>query len=217
MELVAEHPVGDALHHLRAADVAARAALTHGAFYGHFGSQEGFRVALLEHLFDPDRLVDQMAEVAAVTAGRDGVVDAIGAAMSTSLDLTVNDPAWKASLALWCQADPDYDRLLEERYAGLTEELVGILGEVLERASLYARPPLTIRTIAAALIALLDGSSIRSRLTPEAADDEVEGEAARKSTLFPLLVLALLSVLTTRDSDGPNLFEFIDEHLEARD
>jgi AcrR family transcriptional regulator len=216
VESALEHPLGNALDHIRASDVTRRLGLTIGAFYYYWDSQDDYRDDLVDALFAAHRYVDpgRVADL-----GRE-IVDA------ADFDTAVREgTAW-----YWSVASDHPDNRVQFGFAALDDPYIaprlaaeaadlrgawhGVVDALLERFGRTIRPPLDRELIVLGMGSVMDGLILRHGLDSGELNGTGLGADAEGWTLWGRVCQALLAAGTVeRGADLEDLATLADRVL----
>lgn len=150
-------PVGNALDHIRATDVADRLGLTIGAVYHYWPTQDDYRDDLLDALFRAGRYVTAatVAGIGADIAGAGTLEDAVRDATTWYWDIAADHPDNAVHYGFLALGEPE----LRRQAAAQTTELRGawhdVVRSLLEVFDRDARLP--VEAVVTGMAAVLDG------------------------------------------------------------
>jgi len=172
-----ERPVGNALDHVRAQDVAGRAGLTEGAFFHHWPTQDAYRDDLTEALLSARRyvapgtvagLVDDLAEAPALD-------DAVREATTWYWGLAAKHPDNAVQFGFTAVGDRRLTEHLARVTTALREEWLTVLGAALDRFGLRPRPPHDLELLVLGMEATINGLILRAGLGADDLGPDLEG------------------------------------------
>jgi AcrR family transcriptional regulator len=177
IEAALEQPLGNALDHIRANDVARRLGLTIGAFYHYWDSQDDYRDDLVDALFAADRYVPP-AEVAALGSHVDGAADlaeAVRASTTWYWSRAADHPDNRVHFGFAALRDPYISPRLAADDDELRRAWHGVVETLLDRFGRRLDPPLDAALVVRGVSTVMDGLILRHDLDPAGLGPDDEG------------------------------------------
>ncbi len=198
IRLLQDRPGESGVKKIRATEVSREAGVSHGAFYGHWASQDDYRRDLLAEVLSPASVHQQTSDALnemldAVHLGLDEVVR-LGC--NANFDSMTTDPRWPIGIGLHADPDEETQTLLQEQYRIVTETWEPFYRKMIDSYGLEMRPPFTTSTMAVILTAIVEGIALRHHVEPSSTESVVDPETNDTWSLFGMIVLALVPSIT---------------------
>jgi AcrR family transcriptional regulator len=198
---VYEHPLGEPLDHVRVTDIVERIGLSIGAVYHYWESQDDYRDDLIDLLLSPDQFpnVEQAAELVGAALDDEPSFEELARAVAgiSFQGLAVTPERERLTLALIAYGDRDIDAQLGAQADAVGRRWAELFATHFPAYGLEPRPPFSYASIAATLMALVEGMHLRRTVSPDA----VTAELAPGWDLFASSALAFI-LGATRPADA---------------
>lgn len=210
LDLARREPTGNALDHVRAADVAQRMGLTAGAFYHCFDGQDAFRDDLIDLFFAADRYVDPgaVARQLDVVADAPDMADAYRLATTWYWEVAARHPANRVLFGFYAVDDPYVAEHLAAAAADLRRAWHVVVDRLLQRFDRRLRSPLTSDVVVLGMGSIMDGLLIADGLGLDPSQPDDEGW-----TRWGRACSALIHAASSPPGDGRSLMELGEEAL----
>ncbi|MDH3306879.1 MAG: TetR/AcrR family transcriptional regulator [Acidimicrobiia bacterium] len=197
------------LDQLKAADIAARAGMTTGAFYNRWPNREAF----LDDFLDYALSVDRSPTFAALTAAFERVrgLDYVQQTLELGridIEMVASNPSFAIQTHLWSlmRSRTDIGDRMRTMYADFRSPLIPVYEAVLAGLGRELRPPFTMDQLANLLNALSEGLTMQV---------VTGGEGAPHPDLMGLALIALLPGVTRPIGDDRDLFDLVESELDS--
>ncbi len=201
-------PRAKILDQLKAADIAARAGMTTGAFYNRWPNREAFLDDFLDYALSVDRSPTFAALAAAFEQLQD--LDYIDQTMKLGeIDIQAvgSNPSFAIQTHLWSlmRSRPDIGDRMKTMYRDFRGPMIPFYEAVLERLGRELRPPFTMVQLANLLNAISEGLTMQV---------VTGGEDAPGPELMGYVLVALMPIVTRSLDDDRTLFDIVSEELD---
>lgn len=197
------------LDQLKAADIAARAGMTTGAFYNRWTNREAFLDDFLDYALSVDRSPTFGAlEAAFEKVGGLGYVQQTMEMGRVDIEAVASNPSFAIQTHLWSlmRSRPDIGDRMKTMYADFRTPLIPIYEAVLAGLGREVRPPFTMEQVANLLNALSEGLTMQV---------VTGGEGSPHPDLMGLALMALLPGLTRPIGDERDLIDLIEGEIDS--
>lgn len=197
------------LEQLRAADVAARAGLTTGAFYNRWPNRESFLEDFLEYALSPERspTMETVIETFRAIEGQP-LMDQIRQLATVDIETVSNNPAFAIQTHLWSlmRGRPDIGVLMEGMYSAFRTPIIPVYEAMLVSMGRELRPPFTMAQFSNVMVAMAEG------LTMQAVAGGTDGP---NPDLMAWTIMSILPTMTRSVGDGTDLETLFLQEMDA--
>lgn len=197
------------LEQLRAADVAARAGLTTGAFYNHWPNRESFLEDFLGYALSPERSPTMETVIETFAANSDlPLLEQIRELATVDIDTISSNPAFAIQTHLWSlmRGRADIGVLMEEMYAAFRTPIIPVYEAMLVSMRRELRPPFTMEQFSNFMVAMAEG------LTMQAV---AGGEHGPDPDLMAWTIMAVLPTMSRPIGDDTDLEALFSQEMDA--
>ncbi|MBK5268235.1 MAG: TetR/AcrR family transcriptional regulator [Acidimicrobiia bacterium] len=197
------------LEQLKAADIAARADMTTGAFYNRWPNREAFLADFLDYALSVERSPTFEAVAVAYAEVKDlPFLEQIERLAVVNLEAIVANPSFAIQTHLWSlmRSRPDIRDRMGAMYRDFRDPMIPIYESMLVGLGRRLREPLTMPQLSDIMVALSEGMTMQI---------VVGGGFAPTAEVFSLALQALLPVLTAPSGDERSIQQVVVEELAS--
>jgi AcrR family transcriptional regulator len=197
------------LEQLKAADIAARAEMTTGAFYNRWPNREVFLADFLDYALSVERSPTFEAVAAAYAEVKNlPSLEQIERLAVVNLEAIAANPSFAIQTHLWSlmRSRPDIRDRMEAMYRDFRDPMIPIYEAMLVGLGRRLREPLTMPQLSNIMVALSEGITMQIG---------AGGGFAPTTEIFSLALQALLPVLTTPTGDQRSIQQVIADELAS--
>ncbi len=195
------------LEQLKAADIAARADMTTGAFYNRWPNREAFLADFLDYALSVERSPTFQAVAAAYAEANDlPLLEQIERLAEVNLAAIAANPSFAIQTHLWSlmRSRPDIRDRMEAMYREFRDPMIPIYEAMLVGLGRQLREPMTMPQLSNIMVALSEGMTMQA---------VVGGGFAPTAEIFSLALQALIPVLTAPSGDERSIQQVIADEL----
>lgn len=195
------------LEQLRAADVAARAGLTTGAFYNRWPNREAFLEDFLGYALSPDRSPTMETVLATFGEIQDlPLAEQVKRLAVVDIETISSNPAFAIQTHLWSimRGRPDIGVLMQEMYSAFRTPIIPVYEAMLSSMDRELRPPFTMAQLSNTLVALAEGLTMQV---------VAGGEEAPDPELMAWAIMSILPTMTRRIGETEDLHEMFSREM----
>lgn len=195
------------LEQLRAADVAARAGLTTGAFYNRWPNREAFLAEFLAYALSPERSPTMETVLATFEEIQDHPIEEqVKRLAVVDIETISSNPAFAIQTHLWSmmRGRPDIGVLMQEMYAAFRTPIIPMYEAMLASIGRELRPPFTMAQLSNTLVALAEGLTMQV---------VAGGDEGPEPDLMAWAIMSILPTMTRKIGSEETLQEMFAEEM----